>query len=43
VQSRLHTEVSDGTESQVLLWLCEGDSSGTQEVELPPWEPVPDD
>jgi hypothetical protein len=24
--------------NQELLWLCDGDSSGTQEGERPPWE-----
>jgi hypothetical protein len=29
---------SESTMSQMWLWLCDGDSLRTQEVERPPWE-----
>jgi hypothetical protein len=38
VQWRPYDEVSDSVVSQELLWLCDGDSSGTQEGERPPRE-----
>jgi hypothetical protein len=38
VQRRDHDEVSDSIDSQKLLWLCDGEISGTQEEERPPWE-----